>query len=305
MKDAFPSSCDSTEFLPPSSAAPYGRPSWSGLLQFSLVGIPLKAFPAVRSRDLPTAHLIHANCGQRLRYAKQCPIHGPVDAAGTVRGYEYGPSQHVLVEPEELDQLRPAQDRALRLERFLTPTQFEPVLHAGRSLYLLPDGPAAESGYAVLTAALVQRGRWALGRMVLGGHRQLVLVRPVATTLILQALHYPEQVRGCPLPGRSRAESGSEELRLAGLLIDAASGVVDWSTYPDQAAQELRALLETKLQGQPAAAEPARMVLPLLQALQQSVAETETADAKPADAKLEAAAHGQTRPPRKRTKRTA
>src|SRR5271166_4261316 len=186
MNDAFPNVHDTPETLPLSGTAPLGRPSWSGLLQFSLVGIPLKAYPAIRTRDVPSGHLLHADCGQRLRYAKQCPIHGPVDSTAIVRGYEYGPGQHVLVEPEELDQLRPAQDRALRLERFLTPTQFEPVLHAGRSLYLLPDGPAAQPGYALLTAALVQRGRWALGRMVLSGHRHVVLVRPVASTLILQ-----------------------------------------------------------------------------------------------------------------------
>ena len=134
MNDAFPDNADTPASLPLGSAAPYGRPSWSGLLQFSLVGIPLKAFPAVRSRDLPTAHLLHADCGQRLRYAKQCPTHGTVDAAAIARGYEYGPGKHVHVEPEELDQLRPAQDRALRLERFLTPAQVDPVLHAGRSL---------------------------------------------------------------------------------------------------------------------------------------------------------------------------
>ena len=143
MNDPFANGSDNPEILPQGSGAPYGRPSWSGLLQFSLVGIPLKAFPAVRSRDLPTAHLIHAGCGQRLRYAKQCPTHGPVDAAGTVRGYEYGPGQHVLVEPEELDQLRPAQDRALRLERFLTPTQFEPVLHAGLAHTIRPVTPSS------------------------------------------------------------------------------------------------------------------------------------------------------------------
>ena len=85
MNDASPNNADIPESLPLGSAAPYGRPSWSGLLQFSLVGIPLKAFPAVRSRDLPSGHLLHADCGQRLRYAKQCPTHGPVDAAA-IRG---------------------------------------------------------------------------------------------------------------------------------------------------------------------------------------------------------------------------
>ena len=70
------------------ATAPAGRPSWSGLLQLSLVNIPLKAYAAVRTRDVPTAHLLHAGCGQRLRYAKHCPRHGPVDAAAVVKGYE-------------------------------------------------------------------------------------------------------------------------------------------------------------------------------------------------------------------------
>src|SRR5258707_8190155 len=79
----------------------------------------------------------------------------------------------------------------------------------------------------------------------------------------------------------------------------AAGGAVDWSAYRDQAAQDLRALLDIKLQGQPAAAqEPARMVLPLLAALQQSVAAAAQAD----DG---AAPRGKGRAPRKRTKRTA
>ena len=82
MNDVF----DTPETLPFTATAPYGRPSWSGLLQFSLVGIPLKAYPAVRTRDLPSGHLLHAKCGQRIRYAKQCPVHGVVDSAANNRG---------------------------------------------------------------------------------------------------------------------------------------------------------------------------------------------------------------------------
>ena len=121
-------------------------------------------------------------------------MHGTVDGAAIVRGYEYGPGRHVIAQPDELDALRPVQDKALRLERFLTQDQLNPLLFAGRSLYLVPDGPAAEPGYGVLRLALAQRQRWALGRMVLGGHRQVVLVRPADTTLVLHVLHYPEHV---------------------------------------------------------------------------------------------------------------
>jgi DNA end-binding protein Ku len=285
--------------FPAAASTPPGRPSWSGLLQFSLVGIPLKAYPAIRTRDLPTAHLLHADCGQRLRYAKQCPSHGTVDAATIVRGFEYGPGRHILVESDELDQLRPVPDRALRLERFLTPAQLDPVLYAGRSLYLLPDGVAAEPGYAVLHTVLVQRSRWALGRMLLGGHRQVVLVRPAATVLLLQVLHYPELVRPCPMTRPARADQVSEELHLAGLLIDAASGAVDWAGYRDAAAAELKTLLELKLRGQPERAEEsAPAILPLLEALRQGVAESRVEEPAPTGST------GRPGGARKRTRRT-
>ena len=86
-------------------------------------------------------------------------------------------------------------------------------------------------------------------------------------------------------------------MRLAGLLIDAAAGTVDWSAYRDQAAQELKALIEAKLAGRPVAKlESERAILPLLEALQQSVAaQNGHAAAPPTKAKA----------PRKRARRTA
>jgi DNA end-binding protein Ku len=290
---------------PPASAttmplAPVGRPSWSGLLQLNLVGIPLKAYPAVRTRDVPTSHYLHADCGQRLRYAKHCPRHGTVDGAAVVRGYEYGPGQHLVVEPEALDALRPAQDRALRLERFLAPGQVDLLLLSGRSLYLVPDGAAAARGYAVLHAIMVQRQRWGLGRVVLAGQRQLVLVRAAAAGLVVHVLHYPELVRACPALVTPPLAGATAELQLAGQLLEAASGAVDWHDYRDQAADELRALVQAKLAGRAASAdEPARMVLPLLEALQQSVAASQK-ETQPAGAKEPAA-----RTPRKRGRRPA
>jgi DNA end-binding protein Ku len=185
----------------------------------------------------------------------------------------------------------------LRLERFLAPEQLNPLLFAGRSLYLVPDGPAAEPGYSVLRLALAQRCRWALGRMVLGGQRQVVLVRPADTTLVLHVLHYPEQVRVCPQTVRPLPHEPAEELRLAGMLIDAADGKVDWTAYPDQTAEELKRLIEAKLAGQPAAAPaPPRTILPLLEALQQSVQ---------AGNGTEASSPVKGKTPRKRARRTA
>ena len=110
----------------------------------------------------------------------------------------------------------------------------------------------------------------ALGRVVLGGHRQVALLRP-ASTLVMHVLHYPEQVRACPAVPPTKDSALSEEHRLAGLLIEAASGAVAWESYRDESAAELRTLVEAKLQGQPTPADEPPVVLPLLEALKQSV----------------------------------
>ena len=153
------------------------------------------------------------------------------------------------------------------------PTNSMPCVRCrtGRSLYLVPDGSAAEPGYGVLRLALARRQRWALGRMVLGGHRQVVLVRPAGTTLVLHVLHYPEQVRVCPQTVWPMKQEPEEELRLAGMLIDGADGKVDWTVYVDQSAQELKTLIEAKLAGQTAEAMEPRAILSLLDALKESV----------------------------------
>jgi len=72
-----PSSPDPNPSVLPGALSPCGRPSWSGLLQFSLVSIPVKAFPAVSSSEA-TFHQLHADCGQRIRYEKRCS--GPCSA---------------------------------------------------------------------------------------------------------------------------------------------------------------------------------------------------------------------------------
>jgi Ku protein len=149
--------------IPADSAAPASRASWSGLLKISLVAVPVKAYPATTTSSETHFHQLHAGCGQRVRHEKHCPIHGKLDVGALAKGYEYAPGQCLALDEEQLDRLRPIQDRALCLERFLDAAQLDPALLAGRTLYLVPDGLAAQQPYLVLTQALAQRHKWALG----------------------------------------------------------------------------------------------------------------------------------------------
>lgn len=253
-----------------------GRPSWSGLLRLSLVAVPVKAYPAHSSAAAIHFNQLHARCGQRIHYQKRCPVHGPVEAADIVRGYPYAPDQYVLIEPEELDKVRPAKDKALVLEQFLPAFQVDPLFFAGRSLYVLPDGLAAQHPYGVLAEALHKSGRWALGRVVLSSQRHLVLIRPQGRLLVMDVLHYPATLRPAAAweADLRPSTASAEETHLAAILIDAATSPLDWGRYRDTTTEELTALIEAKVAGQPlptASAEP-RAVILLLDALKQSVA---------------------------------
>ena len=161
-------------------------------------------------------------------------------------------------------------------ERFLDAEQFDPALFSGRSLYLLPDGLAAQHPYLVLSQALHERRKWALGRVVLSGHRRLVLVRPTGSILALHVLHFPVQVRPSS-PWQAELRAGPihpAEKDLAAKLIDATTQPIVWSQYRDDSAEQMAALVQAALQKRPLTPPPSEPVpvLPLLEALQESVA---------------------------------
>lgn len=258
------------------------RPSWTGLLRLSLVAVPVKAYAAVATRDAPHANMLHANCGQRIHYQKHCAMHGEVQTDAIVKGYPFGKEQYLIVEPEELDKLRPAKDQALQVEQFVSLSDIDPVRFAGRSLYLWPDGPAAMQPYAVLTHALARSGKAGLARIVLTGTRQVALVRPKENVLVLDLLHFPAQVKDMSSwqTELGPANPSAAELDLAGRLIDMASTPLDWSCYRDTNAEDLQALLQAKMaqQGPVLAAQEQPAVLSLLDALQRSLAVAVGAD---------------------------
>ena len=255
---------------------PRGRPSWSGLLRISLVSVPVQAYPALNRAAACHFHFLHAACGQRINYQKHCPQHGAVPAEAIVRGYEFAPDQYVIMEAEELEQLRPARDKALVLEQFVPVGDIDPTFYAGRSLYLVADGVAAQHPYRVLAEAMQETGQAALGRVVLSSQRHLVLVRSCNRLLVLDVLHYPAQVRSHTGSGADRAPAAATEAEraLARQLIALASAPLDWGRYRDSGAEELAALIQAKMAQQPPVAPAEEPVfLNLLEALQQSVAQ--------------------------------
>lgn len=275
------------------------RSTWKGYLKLSLVSVPVKAYTATVSGG-GEVHLnqLHAPCHSRIQYKKTCPIHGEVKNDEIVSGYESSKDQYVVIEPEELDKLRTEDDKAIKIDKFISPDALDPM-YWDRTYYLVPDGPVGQSPFAVLRQAMVDENRYALAQVVLSGKEQIVLLRPLEQLLLMTVLSLDNEISkptafADQVP---RVEVAPEEVKLAKTLIEAStSKTLDYSRYKDVYTEKLMKLIEAKVEGKEIVAPPATehaQVINLMDALRQSVAQAQQAAA-PAEKPAAAA-----KPPKK------
>src|SRR5262245_35737169 len=127
------------------------RSQWKGFLKLSLVSVPVRAYTATAAGGGPIRlNQLHAECHSRIKYQKNCPIHGPVSNEDIVSGYEYSKDQYVLVDPEELDKLRNEDDKAIKVQEFISLEALDELYLTGRNYFLIPEGPVAQRAYGVV-----------------------------------------------------------------------------------------------------------------------------------------------------------
>ncbi|HEX3999388.1 MAG TPA: Ku protein [Pirellulales bacterium] len=256
------------------------RPSWKGYLRLSLVSVPVEAINAIAAEEAEvTLHQLHATCHSRIRYQKVCPIHGEVPNDEIVLGYEREKGQYVVVEKDEVKDIKGKAEKAIQIDTFVSPDSIDPMQFEGRAYYLLPDGPIGQKPYAVLLRALAANGYVGIGQAALFGRQRLVAVRAMKDMLCLEMLYFPHQVRSPEsiAPDVPRVEVSKEELRLATTLIEATtSDQFDMAKYEDEYTAKLKRLIESKMEEEPSVSSPAEKELPLINlmdALRRSVAQ--------------------------------
>jgi DNA end-binding protein Ku len=253
------------------------RATWRGDLKLSLVSVPVEAFNAQASGKEYHFNQLHAECHSRIRYKKVCPIHGEVTGDEIISGYEYAKGQFAVIDPEELDQLRTENDKAITIEQFISPAQLDPLYLDGRSYYLVPHTSSGTKAYAVLLAAMKERDRAAIARVVFSGKEQLVVVRPTEELLTMSMLSYEDEVRQPSAFSHDLAKVhySPKELQLAEMLIDASTVKrFDLGDFTDLYTERVTQLIETKLEGREVTTAPETQqvsVINLMDALRKSI----------------------------------
>ncbi len=228
-------------------AAPASRSSWCGQLRLGDLCVPVKAYAAIATPPETPLRQLHDLCGQRIEYRKSCPKHGAVPPEEIVKGYPYQPDQYVRFSTDELERLQPEDDKTIHLKHFLDPSLVDLVLLAGRSLSLAPANPAAQRPFATIQQAIRQSAKWGIGQVVFSGKRQIVLVRPEDSILMLHTMHHPALRRALGGGDVGDFQIPAKDLRPPRRVIDSAEGTVPWEDFRDDTDQRLTELVQTKL----------------------------------------------------------
>jgi DNA end-binding protein Ku len=279
------------------------RATSSGTISFGLVSIPVKVYPAARSKSVHF-NMLHKTDKSRLKQQYTCATCGEiVPTADRVKGYEYARDQYVVMTDEEIKALETQSDKAIEIEEFIPIDRVDPV-YFGNSQLLGPD-KGGQKAYQLLNEAMLKMGRVAVGRFNTRGKQQLVLVRPMGRGLTLHALHYADEVRSFDdIEFGDPVSPKKGELDLAEQLIEQLSSErFAPEKYEDSFRQAVLAAVDQKVAGEEVViapkAEAKEQIIDLMAALKQSLGERKSGGAKKAGPKKVPAAKARARKPAK------
>lgn len=270
------------------------RANWKGYLKLSLVSCAIALYPATSSSSKVRFHTLNRATGNRVKRLFVDPdTEEPVEAADQVKGYQVGKGAYVLVEDEELEDIRIESTHTIDIEGFVPREQVDPR-YLETPYYLVPEDRVSQEAFAVIRDAMREEGRVALGRVVIARRERIVLLEPLGKGIMGTMLRYASEVRDekpyfddipeMKLP----AEMGN----LARHIIASMATDFDASRFEDRYENAVIELLKAKQAGKPAqapsSAPPASNVVNLMDALRKSIEAEKATPAKKAPSKTSA-----------------
>ena len=257
--------------------------------------MPVRLFSGARSQGI-SFNMLHRTDKSRLKQQYICQAEGVVvDRNDIVKGYEFRKDEYIVIEPEEIKKIEPQTAKTMEILEFVKASEVDPVYFES-SYYMMPE-EAGRRPYALLTKALEESDYVAIAKITMHNREYTVFLRPHEGGMMLHTMYYAEEVKKVEGFGAPDVELREAEVKVAHQLIEALADKWDPEKYQDSFQENLKKLIETKLEGgnvveidKPKKLAP---VVDLMAALKQSLAQmegkkkpsaTETTEAPPAAA---------------------
>ncbi len=239
--------------------------------------MPVRLFSGARSNSI-SFHMLHRDDLTRIKQQLYCPNDNRVVARDEiVKGYEYRKDEYVVIEPEEIKKIEPKTAKTMEILEFVKASDVDPIYFES-SYYMMPE-EAGRRPYALLSKALEESDYVAIAKVTMHNREYTVFLRPTEGGLMLHTMYYQDEVRELEGFGAPDVELKEGELKIAHQLIEALAGDWEPEKYHDEFQENLKKLIQAKLEGQEVKAveKPKKLapVVDLMAALKQSLAEME------------------------------
>jgi DNA end-binding protein Ku len=224
------------------------RPIWKGQLRLSLVSIAVELFTATKASAKPSFRQIHEPSGKPINYEKVVAGIGPVDRDEIMKGFEYEKGDYVLLTEAEINAVKLETRKTLELTQFVGACEIDPIYY-DRSYFVVPADTLAEDAFRVIRDALRESEQVGLGQLALRGKEYLVALKPTGTGLMLETLHYEDEIRKADAFFASIPAQKADEdmLEVATALIKKKTAPFDAAAFKDNYQAALRELIDEKL----------------------------------------------------------
>jgi len=230
------------------------RAMWSGAISFGLVTVPVKMYPAVRTKTVRFNQLDGADNSRIKQQRINAATGEEVPYDRLVKGYELSPDRYVVIEPKELEAIQPEKTKTIEIEDFVDLADIDPV-HFDTPYYLAPAVGGAKP-YKLLLDAMNETGKVAIARMVLRTKEALVAIRPMAGGSVIgcSTMVFADEVVAADsleeLEATGEVKTTKRELDIAKQLVDSLGAEWEPDRYEDTYREEVLKLIEAKASGE-------------------------------------------------------
>ena len=253
------------------------------------INVPVKMYSAVEDHkvDFHQYHECDGGTVSRIEMPTRCKAcHAEVPRNTLAKGVERG-DEVIIITADELASVEAQAGKDFDVSAFVFAEEISP-LYYDAPYFLEPDvkrGKRAVETYTLLREVLTASQRVGVVTYCMRGRTHLAILRPADKVLVLQNIHFPNEIRDAAELSvlDKEVKVDPKELKLATQLVEMMCTEFDASQYVDEYVEKINELIDKKANGVQITvteeAEAAEEVGDLLAALEASVKAKEASKA--------------------------
>lgn len=245
--------------------------SFKGSINLGFIYIPITLHLVVKDQSIHF-HMLDRKTQSRVKYKKTCVDckNRELKNEDIIKGFEYEEGKYVLFEEEDFEKIKEKKDKNIIIEHFANLNEIDPIYY-DKSYYINPIG--GKKAFLLLLKAIEKEKKVGIAKTVIGNKESLVLIRVKDGQMILNTMHFQEELQESPIININDSIS-TIEFKLAKELIDSMTKPFDPLEYKDEYKLKLEKAIELKIKGKNIVSSKEQKQIPvkdLMEALQMSL----------------------------------